>query len=166
MNRRITTLLMALSLMLGLTSWVAFTGKAAGESTDSGQPIGTPLGGRAIASPASLSMADKPINQYTYLATHNAVASHAYGYDLQNSQRYDVTTQLSGGARMLEIDIVYDTPGDNPAGVYVCHCGEAPHSNSTIELARAKDKDLKSKVPLPAGRMAATNTSGFQLSCN
>lgn len=129
MNRKATMVLIALSLLLGLTSWRAFTGKAA-------------AGGAFEV--------EKPINQYTYLASHNAIASHAYGFDLQNSQRYDVSTQLSGGARMLEIDFVYDTPGDkNPAGVYVCHCGDAPHSNSKIELQRAKDEDLKSKVPLP-----------------
>ncbi|MGE0103672.1 MAG: hypothetical protein AB7H86_14900 [Blastocatellales bacterium] len=93
---------------------------------------------------------EKPINQYTYLGSHNVVASYAYGYAFQNSQRYDVTTQLNGGVRMLEIDIVYDTPDDKqPAGVYVCHCGEAPHSYSKIELQRAKDRDMKSKIPLP-----------------
>jgi hypothetical protein len=93
---------------------------------------------------------EKPINQYTYLGTHNAISSYAYGYNLQNSQRYDVTTQLNGGVRMLEIDIVYDTPDDKEAaGVYICHCGEAPHSNSAIELKRAQDKGMKSKVRLP-----------------
>ena len=97
MNRKLTTLLIALSFTLGLTSWRTFTG---------------------IAAPGTNPETEKPINQYTYLASHNVVASHAYGYDLQNSQRYDVTTQLSGGARMLEIDVVYDTPGDkHPAGV-------------------------------------------------
>ena len=90
----------------------------------------------------------KPINQYTYLGTHNAIASHAYGFVFQNSQRYDVSTQLDGGARLLEIDIVHDTPDDKGvAGVYVCHCGEAAHSYSSAEMTRAKDK--KSKVPLP-----------------
>ncbi len=97
-----------------------------------------------------LAQAEKPINQYTYLATHNAISSYAYGYNLQNSQRYDVTTQLNGGARMLEIDIVYDNPNDKePAGVYICHCGEAPHSNSKIELNRAYAKGMKSKAWLP-----------------
>jgi hypothetical protein len=86
---------------------------------------------------------EKPINQYTYLGTHNAISSYAYGYNLQNSQRYDVTTQLNGGARMLEIDIVYDNPDNKePAGVYICHCGKAPHSNSRIELKRAQDSLL------------------------
>jgi hypothetical protein len=93
---------------------------------------------------------EKPINQYTYLGTHNAISSYAYGYNLQNSQRYDVTTQLNGGVRMLEIDIVYDTPDDKePAGVYICHCGEAPHSNSAIEQKRAQAKNMTSKVRLP-----------------
>ena len=97
-----------------------------------------------------LAQAEKPINQYTYLGTHNAISSYAYGYNLQNSQRYDVTTQLNGGARMLEIDIVYDTPNDKePAGVYICHCGEAPHSNSAIEIKRANDKGMKSRRWLP-----------------
>ncbi len=97
-----------------------------------------------------LAQAEKPINQYTYLGTHNAISSYAYGYNLQNSQRYDVTTQLNGGARMLEIDIVYDTPNDKePAGVYICHCGEAPHSNSAIEIKRANAKGMKSKAWLP-----------------
>ncbi len=97
-----------------------------------------------------LAQAEKPINQYTYLATHNAISSYAYGYNLQNSQRYDVTTQLNGGARMLEIDIVYDNPNDKePAGVYICHCGEAPHSNSAIEIKRANDKGMKSRRWLP-----------------
>ncbi len=101
-------------------------------------PIGAPAQG------------EKPINQYTYLATHNAISSYAYGYNLQNSQRYDVTTQLNGGVRMLEIDIVYDNPDNQePAGVYICHCGEAPHSNSSIELKRAQDKGMKSKARLP-----------------
>ena len=129
MNRKTTMLLITLALTLGLTTtWCALTSKAAS-------------GNSAV---------EKPINQYTYLASHNVVASHAYGFDLQNSQRYDVSTQLSGGARMLEIDIVYDTPADkHPSGVYVCHCGDAPHSNSKIELQRAKDSNLKSKVPLP-----------------
>lgn len=132
MNRRFSTLLIMLSVMFGLTSWLAFSSRAASRA------------------PKALSVAEKPINQYTYLATHNAVASYAYGFNLQNSQRYDVTTQLSGGARMMEIDIVYDNPADkHPAGVYVCHCGEAPHSNSKLELQRAKDQNLKSKVPLP-----------------
>ena len=97
-----------------------------------------------------LAQAEKPINQYTYLGTHNAISSYAYGYNLQNSQRYDVTTQLNGGARMLEIDIVYDNPNDKePAGVYICHCGEAPHSNSAIEIKRANDKGMKSRRWLP-----------------
>ena len=98
----------------------------------------------------ALAQAEKPINQYTYLASHNAIASYAYGYNLQNSQRYDVTTQLNGGVRMLEIDIVYDNPNDKePAGVYICHCGEAPHSNSAIELKRANDKSMKSRRWMP-----------------
>jgi hypothetical protein len=93
---------------------------------------------------------EKPINEYTYLGTHNAISSYAYGYNLQNSQRYDVTTQLNGGVRMLEIDIVYDKPDNRePAGVYICHCGEAPHSNSSIELKRAQDKPMTSKARLP-----------------
>src|SRR5436190_23722225 len=75
--------------------------------------LGAPIGAQA--------QADKPINQYTYLGTHNAISSYAYGYNLQNSQRYDVTTQLNGGVRMLEIDFVYDNPDDKePAGVYIC----------------------------------------------
>lgn len=97
-----------------------------------------------------LAQAEKPINQYTYLGSHNATSSYAYGYNLQNSQRYDVTTQLNGGVRMLEIDIVYDNPNDKePAGVYICHCGEAPHSNSAIEIKRANDRGMKSKRWLP-----------------
>ena len=131
MNRRISTLLIMLSLMLGLTSWPAFPGKAASGEMGAG-------------------LVEKPINQYTFLAVHNAIASYAYGFNLQNSQRYDVTTQLNAGARMMEIDIIYDTPDDKkPAGVYICHCGDAPHSNSKIELDRAKNSNLKSKVPLP-----------------
>ena len=131
MNRRISTLLIMLSLMLGLTSWPAFPGKAASGEMGAG-------------------LVEKPINQYTFLAVHNAIASYAYGFNLQNSQRYDVTTQLNAGARMMEIDIIYDTPDDKkPAGVYICHCGDAPHSNSNIELDRAKNNNLKSKVPLP-----------------
>lgn len=103
-----------------------------------------------VAPIGAQAQAEKPINQYTYLGTHNAIASYAYGYNLQNSQRYNVTTQLNGGARMLEIDIVYDNPNDKePAGVYICHCGEAPHSNSSIEVKRANDKGLKSKAWLP-----------------
>jgi hypothetical protein len=136
MNRKISTLLLLLSLLLVLTSWRAFTGRAAGVSS--------------VAAPTMRPLAEKPINQYTYLATHNAIVSYAYGFNLQNSQRYDVSTQLDGGARMMEIDIVYDTPEDkHTAGVYICHCGEAPHSNSKIELQRAKDNNLKSKAPLP-----------------
>ena len=51
---------------------------------------------------------------------------------------------------MLEIDIVYDNPNDKePAGVYICHCGEAPHSNSAIEIKRANDKGMKSRRWLP-----------------
>lgn len=103
--------------------------------------------------------AEKPINQYTYLGTHNAIASYAYGYNLQNSQRYDVTTQLNGGVRMLEIDFVYDIPNDKePAGVYICHCGEAPHSNSSVEVKRANDKGLKSKAWLPNWSSGAPRT--------
>jgi hypothetical protein len=137
MNQKSYTLLIMLSLMLGLTSWRAFSGRAASVS--------------AIVAPTMNTVVDKPINQYTYLATHNAIASYAYGFNLQNSQRYDVSTQLSGGARMMEIDIVYDTPDDkHPAGVYICHCGEAPHSSSKLELQRAKDNNLKSKVALPS----------------
>jgi hypothetical protein len=102
----------------------------------------------------------RPINHYTYLATHNAIASYAYGYNLQNSQRYSVTTQLDGGVRALEIDIVFDTPNDTePAGVYICHCGQAPHSFSASELGRLqafKDEldaqgksEFLSLIPLP-----------------
>ncbi|MFN7928983.1 MAG: hypothetical protein U0Y68_13755 [Blastocatellia bacterium] len=106
-----------------------------------------------------LAQAEKPINQYTYLATHNAISSYAYGFNLQNSQRYDVTTQLNGGARMLEIDIVYDNPNDKePAGVYICHCGEAPHSNSAVEIKRANDKGMKSRRWLPNWSSAAPFT--------
>ena len=112
-----------------------------------------------VAPIGAQAQAEKPINQYTYLGTHNAISSYAYGYNLQNSQRYDVTTQLNGGVRMLEIDIVYDTPDDKELeGVYICHCGKAPHSNSRIELKRAQDSLLlppnddhrmKSQVRLP-----------------
>ena len=101
----------------------------------------------------------KPVNQLTWLGMHNAISSYAYGYISQNSQRYDVTTQLNGGARMLEIDIVWDTPDDKQAaGVYVCHCGEAPHSYSKSEMKRARDKPMKSLLPLPAWSSGATYT--------
>ncbi len=101
--------------------------------------------------------ADRPINEYTWLGSHNATASYAYGYSTQNSQRYSVTTQLDGGVRMLEIDIVHDTPDDKqPAGVYICHCGEAAHSYSNSEKQRAKN--LKSPIPLPAWSTGVTYT--------
>jgi len=100
---------------------------------------------------------DRPVNEYTYLGSHNAIASYSYGYITQNSQRYSVTTQLEGGVRALEIDIVHDAPDDsNPEGVYICHCGDAPHSYSKTEIQRAKDKDMKSKVPLPFWSHGAT----------
>jgi hypothetical protein len=112
-----------------------------------------------VAPVGAQAQVEKPINQYTYLGTHNAISSYAYGYNLQNSQRYDVTTQLNGGVRMLEIDIVYDNPDNKePAGVYICHCGEAPHSNSSIELKRAQDKGMKSKVRLPNWSAGASYT--------
>lgn len=105
------------------------------------------------------SASGKPVNQMTWLGMHNAISSYAYGYISQNSQRYDVTTQLNGGARMLEIDIVWDTPDDKQeAGVYVCHCGEAPHSYSASEMKRARDKPMKSLLPLPAWSSGATYT--------
>ena len=116
------------------------------------KPVSPPVEKTAIR-------ADRPINEYTWLGSHNAISSYAYGYIAQNSQRYDVTTQLNGGVRMLEIDIVYDTPDDKqPAGVYICHCGEAPHSYSSIELKRAQDKGMMSKVPLPQWSAGATYT--------
>lgn len=101
---------------------------------------------------------DSPINHFAYLGTHNAVASYSYSYGLQNSQRYSVTTQLKGGVRVLEIDIIHDQPpvlrsdgSSEPgeAGVYICHCGAAPHSSSQSELDRAKRSDFLSPVPLP-----------------
>jgi hypothetical protein len=108
---------------------------------------------------------NKPINKYSYLATHNATASYAYGYSTQNSQRYDVTTQLNAGVRMLNVDIVYDIPdGKNPAGVYICHCGKAPHSYSAMELKRAKDnKNTLSKVPMPFWTSGASYTRFYKI---
>jgi hypothetical protein len=79
---------------------------------------------------------EKPINQVTWLGTHNAISSPHYGYVTQASQRDSVTAQLDRGARLLEIDIVHDTPPGYAEGVYICHCGNAPHSNSLGEINR------------------------------
>lgn len=80
---------------------------------------------------------ERPIHHVSYLGTHNATASEAYGYKILASQRFDVTTQLDAGVRMLEIDIVHDRPlPELPEGMYVCHCGNAPHSSSAMELKR------------------------------
>lgn len=81
---------------------------------------------------------EKPINEITWLGTHNAIASSYYGISTQNSQRDGVTAQLERGARALEIDTVNDTPLGYPAGVYVCHCGKAPHSTSAVETQRLR----------------------------
>ena len=90
---------------------------------------------------------EKPINEITWLGTHNAIASSYYGISTQNSQRDGVTAQLDRGARALEIDTVYDAPGLGfPAAVYVCHCGKAPHSTSDVELRRlgnGKENEIK-----------------------
>lgn len=79
---------------------------------------------------------EKPINEIAWLGTHNAIASTYYGYFVQNSQRDSVTAQLDRGARLLEIDVVNDTPPGYTNGMYVCHCGMAPHSTSEIEINR------------------------------
>ncbi len=79
---------------------------------------------------------DKPINETTWLGTHNAISSTYYGFIIQNSQRDSVTSQLDRGARALEIDTVEDTPAGFATGVYVCHCGKAPHSFSVEEVNR------------------------------
>ena len=79
---------------------------------------------------------EKPINEITWLGTHNAISSTYYGFFIQNSQRDSITSQLDRGARSLEIDIVGDTPPGFDKGVYVCHCGIAPHSLSVRELNR------------------------------
>ncbi|MBK6589367.1 MAG: hypothetical protein IPG22_13835 [Acidobacteria bacterium] len=83
---------------------------------------------------------EKPINEITWLGTHNAIASTYYGFFIQNSQRDSVTAQLDRGARALEIDTVKDTPAGFATGVYVCHCGAAPHSLSNEELNRFASK--------------------------
>ena len=83
---------------------------------------------------------EKPINEITWLGTHNAIASTYYGFFIQNSQRDSVTAQLDRGARALEIDTVKDTPAGFATGVYVCHCGAAPHSLSNEELNRFGSK--------------------------
>jgi hypothetical protein len=73
-----------------------------------------------------------PVNRRTFLGNHNAQASLAYGYLVLASQSRSIDTQLSLGARMLEIDITYADPPDvplideGPADVYICHCGNAP----------------------------------------
>ena len=92
---------------------------------------------------------EKPINNITWLGMHNAISSYHYGYIIQNSQRDSITAQLDRGARALEIDIVYDSPPDfvgvpqaNRPGVYTCHCGKAPHSDSDIEKARGLKWDV------------------------
>ncbi|CAN5613077.1 hypothetical protein BH10ACI3_BH10ACI3_27830 [soil metagenome] len=79
---------------------------------------------------------EKPINEITWLGTHNAISSAYYGFFIQNSQRDSVTSQLDRGARALEIDTVEDTPAGFATGVYVCHCGKAPHSFSVEEVNR------------------------------
>ena len=79
---------------------------------------------------------EKPINQVMWLSAHNAISATYYGFTIQNSQRDSITSQLDRGARSLEIDIVQDTPPGYPEGVYICHCGKAPHSLSAGQMSR------------------------------
>ena len=72
---------------------------------------------------------EKRINEITWLGTHNANASNAYGYFSLNGQRYSIAEQLNRGARALEIDIVWDKPQGYEEGVYTCHCGNAAHTS-------------------------------------
>jgi hypothetical protein len=92
---------------------------------------------------------EKPINQITWLGTHNAIAAPYYGIATMASQRDSVTAQLDRGARALEIDTVYDDPSFGyTAGVYVCHCGAAPHSTSLVENNRfASGKENQTSWP-------------------
>jgi len=83
---------------------------------------------------------EKPLNEVTLLGSHNGISSVAYGYIIQQSQRDTVTAQIEYGVRALEIDIVHDTPPGYEEGVYVCHCGEAPHSISAEERLRIAPK--------------------------
>jgi hypothetical protein len=91
---------------------------------------------------------EKRINELTWLGSHNAIASTHYGYFIQASQRDSVTAQLDRGARLLEMDVVNDTPPGYPNGIYVCHCGMAPHSFSVPEVNRMLgQKDFPFQLP-------------------